>query len=136
MPIFVKIATPRLHGFLRWWNSAASFILETGQLFVNGLYEAVDRAVADFEPEFAGEADAEVVRRIVTNAVRNEMAYRTGKAVVYALAKRANEDWSESDMTTAVTKESLSIAADDYLEGLPRLRRRVREAIKLEKVAA
>ena len=33
---------------------AAEFIVETGDLFVNGLYEAVDRTLADVEPEFAG----------------------------------------------------------------------------------
>jgi hypothetical protein len=115
---------------------AASFVTETGQLFVNGLYEAVDRTVADIEPEFVGQTDAETVRKLVTKAARREMAFRVGKATVFALAKRANEDWSESDMAAALTKESLSIAADDYLESLPAVRRRVRDDIKLEKVAA
>jgi hypothetical protein len=65
-----------------------------------------------------------------------EMARRVGRAVVFALAKRANDDWTAADLAAALARESLSIAADDYLESLPRVRRRVREAIKLEKVAA
>ncbi|MGH9340302.1 MAG: hypothetical protein ACRD1R_12135 [Acidobacteriota bacterium] len=115
---------------------AASFVTETGDLFVNGLYEAVERTVADLEPEFAGQADPEAVRKLVTRAARWATAFRVGKATVFALAKRANEDWDESDMAAALTKESLSIAADDYLESLTAVRKRVRDDIKLEKVAA
>lgn len=111
-------------------------VIETGQLFVNGLYEAVDRTVEDIEPEFVGQADGEDVRTSLIDAARTAMAYRVGKAVVYALAKRANEDWSTPDLAAALAKESLSLAADDYLESLPRVRRRVRDAIKLVRVAA
>ena len=114
----------------------ATFITETGDLFVNGLYEAVERTIGDVEPEFVGQADPETVRTLVTNAARRAMAFRVGKATVFALAKRANEDWDESAMVAALKKESLSIAADDYLESLNAVRKRVREAIKVEKVAA
>lgn len=115
---------------------AAEFIVETGDLFVNGLYEAVDRTVKDIEPEFIGQVDAEKARAFVTNAARRALAFRVGKATVFALAKRANEDWSEAAMMAALSKESLSIAADNYDESLPIVRKNVREKIKLEKVAA
>ncbi len=115
---------------------AAEFILETGDLFVNGLYEAVDRTVADIEPEFAGQIEPEKVSELVTNAARRAMAFRVGKATVYALAKRANEDWSEAAMQAALSKESLSIAADNYDESLAFVKRNVREKIKVERVAA
>ena len=115
---------------------AAEFIMETGVLFVNGLYEAVDRTVADVEPEFAGQTDQETVRRCVVNAARRALALRVGKAAVYALAKRANEDWSEAAMLAALSKESLSIAADNSDDSLSGVKRAVREAIKVEKVAA
>ena len=115
---------------------AAEFIVETGDLFVNGLYEAVDRTVADIEPEFAGQAEPEQVREFVTTAARRALALRVGKATVYALAKRANEDWGEPAMTIAFSKESLSIAADNYDESLPFVKRNVRDRIKLEKLAA
>ena len=110
---------------------AALFISGTGQLFVNGLYEAVDRTAEDIEPEFVEQADEEAIRTSVVEAARTAMAYRVGKAVVYALAKRANEDWSEGDLATALAKESLSLAADDYLESLSRVRRQVRDAVLL-----
>lgn len=115
---------------------AAEFILETGVLFVNGLYEAVERTVNDVEPEFVGQADPETIRKCVINAARRALAFRTGKATVYALAKRANEDWSETAMLAALSKESLSIAADNYDESLTSVKRNIREAIKMEKVAA
>src|SRR5262249_1199096 len=115
---------------------AAEFFIEAGTLFVNGLYEAVDRTIADIEGEFAGQGDPETVRTLVTEAARRAMAFRVGKATVFALAKRLNEDWSESNMRAALTKESLSIAADNYEESLSMVRRWVREGIKLERVAA
>ena len=115
---------------------AAEFIHETGDLFVNGLYEAVDRTIADIEPEFAVHMEPEKVRALITSAARRELARRVGKATVYALAKRANEDWSEAAMIAAFSKESLSIAADNYQESLPLVRKNVKEKIKLEKLAA
>jgi hypothetical protein len=115
---------------------AAEFIIETGDLFVNGLYEAVDRTVSDVEPEFVGQADPETIRKLVTNAARRALAFRVGKATVFALAKRSNEDWGESAMLAALSKESLSIAADNYDESLPSVRKHIRDGIKLEKLAA
>jgi len=115
---------------------AAEFITETGDLFVNGLYEAVDRTVADMEPEFGSQGDAETIRRLVVSAARRALALRVGKATVYALAKRANEDWSEAAMMAALSKESLSIAADNYEENLASVRRHIREGLKYEKAAA
>jgi hypothetical protein len=117
-------------------SRAGMFILETGDLFVNGLYEAVTRTVDDIEPDFAGQGDAETVRTLITNAARRQLAFRVGKAVVFALAKRANEDWDHTALTTAITKESLTIAADNYLEGLSSVRREVKEGIKVSRIAA
>jgi hypothetical protein len=65
-----------------------------------------------------------------------QIYFRVGKATVYALAKRANADWGEPAMTIAFSKESLSIAADNYDESLPFVKRNVRDRIKLEKLAA
>jgi hypothetical protein len=117
-------------------SRAAEFIHETGDLFVNGLYEAVDRTIADIEPEFTGQMEPEKIRALVTSAARRALAFRVGKATVYALAKRANEDWGEAAMYAAFSKESLSIAADNYEESLSFVKRNIRDKIKLEKVAA
>lgn len=117
-------------------SKAAEFIVQTGVLFVNGLYEAVDRTIADVEPEYVGQADAEALRNIMVTAARNAMAFRVGKATVFALAKRANQDWTEADMLAALTKESLSIAADNYDESVNQVRRVTRDGIKMVKAAA
>jgi hypothetical protein len=127
---------------MRWFAAcgvkgrAAEFIIETGDLFVNGLYEAVERTLDDIEPEFVGQIEPEKLRALVTSAARRALAFRVGKATVFALAKRANEDWGEIPMMAALSKESLSIAADNYEESLPSVRRTVKEKIKVEKVAA
>jgi hypothetical protein len=117
-------------------SKAAEFIVQTGVLFVNGLYEAVDRTIADVEAEYVGQTDPEALRGIMVTAARNAMAFRVGKAAVFALAKRANQDWTESDMMAALTKESLSIAADNYEESINQARRVIRDSIKMTKAAA
>jgi hypothetical protein len=117
-------------------SEAAEFIVQTGVLFVNGLYEAVDRTIGDVETEYVGQADPEALRNIMVTAARNAMAFRVGKATVFALAKRANQDWTESDMMAALTKESLSMAADNYDESLSQVRRVIRDGIKMARAAA
>lgn len=109
----------------------ALFILETGDLFVNGLYEAVTRTMEDIEPDFVGQGDPEMIRDLIISAARRHMARRVGKATVFALAKRANEDWDESAFKMALAKESLTLAADNYLESLAAIRREVKDGIKV-----
>jgi hypothetical protein len=84
----------------------------------------------------AADADPEALRGIMVTAARNAMALRVGKATVFALAKRANQDWTESDMMAALTKESLSIAADNHEESINQVRRATRDGIKMAKAAA
>ena len=136
-PQIIMLTTPEDVEDKQLKGKAASFIAETGVLFVNGLYEAVDRTVAEVEPEYVGQApDAEALRVSLVAAARNAMAFRVGKATVFALAKRANQDWTEADMQAALTKESLSIAADNYDESINQVRKAVREAIKIARMAA
>jgi hypothetical protein len=116
-------------------GKAAEYIQETGVLFVNGLYEAIDRTIADVEPFYVGQGDPEVLRESMITSARKAMAFRVGKATVFALAKRANEDWTEADMVAALTKESLSIAADNYEESINQVRKAIREGIKMAKAA-
>ena len=51
--------------------------------------------------------------------------------LLWIVAKRANEDWSEGALKTALTPESLSIAADDYMDSFSMVRRHVRERLKV-----
>jgi hypothetical protein len=90
----------------------------------------------DVEPDFAGQGDPEAIRDLTLSVARHALAFRVGKAVVFALAKRANEDWDQLALAAAITKESLSIAADNYLESLNTIRKQVRDGLKLARAAA
>jgi hypothetical protein len=56
-------------------GKAAEYIQETGALFVNGLYEAIDRTIADVEPLYAGQGDPEVLRKSMITSARKAMAF-------------------------------------------------------------
>ena len=52
-------------------GKAAEFIEQTGVLFVNGLYEAIDRTLDDIEPEYIRQqGDPEALRTAMINAAR------------------------------------------------------------------
>ncbi len=107
---------------------AAKFITETGDLFVNGLYEAVDRTADLVAPELADVgADRDEVRAALLRAARRALALRVGKAAVFALAKRGRDHWDEHAMGAALSRESLSMAADNYGESVAFVALRVRE---------
>lgn len=135
-PNFIMLDKPEEIADKGLKGRAAMFILETGDLFVNGLYEAVARTLEDVEPEFVGQADPETIRDILTKAARRQLAFRVGKAVVFALAKRLNEDWDQLALAAAITKESLSIAADNYLDSLSAVKREAKEQIKVSRLVA
>jgi hypothetical protein len=136
-PTIMMLTTPEEVDEKKLRGKAAEFIEQTGVLFVNGLYEAVDRTLDDIEPEYVRQqGDPEALRTAMITAARNAMAYRVGKATVFALAKRANQDWTEGDRLSALAKESLSIAADNYEESINQVRKAVRDAIKMAKAAA
>jgi hypothetical protein len=84
-PEIIMLKTPEDVEEKRLKGKAASFIAETGVLFVNGLYEAVDRTVAEIEPEYVGQAEPEALRELLVTAARNAMAFRVGKAVSLVL---------------------------------------------------
>jgi len=77
---------------------AGRFYKDGQELFVNGLYPAVERMAAELEREFAGSADPEEVRDAVVRASRKSMAFRVGKVVCFALSKRLAADWSVDDL--------------------------------------
>ena len=118
---------------------AGRYYKDAQTLFVNGLYSAVDRMVADLEPELRAGGDAEVVRAAALKASQRFMAFRVGKATCYAISKRLSDDWSSDDLERATSPESLSMAADDYKQSLKAAKRWATDAIKaasMEKVDA
>lgn len=114
---------------------AGVFYRDVQTIFVNALYPAVPRMAAELAREFPDDDDPELTRTLVTQAAQRWTAFRVGKAVCYALAKRIVDDWSWADMEKATTAESLSVAADDYRQSIASAKKWVIERRKLSKVA-
>lgn len=113
---------------------AGRYYAESQTLFVNGLYPIVERMAHDLQQELEGTGEPEVVRAECLKAARRATAFRVGKVTCYAISKRLSEDWSADDLELATSPESLSMAADDYQQGLNVAKKWAREMIKLSKV--
>jgi hypothetical protein len=113
---------------------AGRYYSESQTLFVNGLYPIVERMSLELGQELEGAGESEVVRAECLKAARRATAFRIGKVTCYAISKRLSEDWSADDLERATSPESLSMAADDYKQGLPVAKKWARDMIKLSKV--
>jgi hypothetical protein len=106
-----KVAAEDLH------DRAGKYDTATNTLYLNGLYEAVDGKITKLEKLYSQQVDWDSVRGLVTDKVRAEMALHIGSVVVYALAKQGRPAWPDSEWKSALSKPSLTVAADqsDYL---------------------
>lgn len=111
-------------------GKAAKFYPEAGQLFVNMHYHSVAEMRTQLELEYAHATEPEAMRRMAKELSERTMIIRVGRAVVYALAKQLNQEWTTEDMARAQSPESLSIAADDFIDGLQNVRRRMGIALR------
>lgn len=125
---------PELIAEKMFTGRAGRFYKESHEIFVNGLYPAVERMAAELEREFVGDAEPEQVREAATRASRKSVAYRVGKVVCFALSKRLVDDWSVDDLDKATSPESLSMAADDYRQSLSLAKRWVKEFLKVTQI--
>jgi hypothetical protein len=114
---------------------AGVFYRDVQTVFVNGLYPAVARMAAELEREFPQDEDPEATRALIHQAAQRWAAFRVGKAVCYALAKRILDDWTPVDVEKATSPESLSLAADDYRQSIPSSKKWVAERRKLAQVS-
>jgi hypothetical protein len=114
-------------------EKAAKFYREGGQLFVNMQYPAISDMRLLLEQEYAAAPDPEVMREMALKLAERAVVIRIGRAVVYALAKQLNREWSSEDVERAQSPESLSLAADDYVDALQNARRRMGQALRLGK---
>jgi len=112
---------------------AAKFYREAGQLFVNMNYPAIHSMREQLEMEYASHPDPEITRKLAKDLAERTIIGRVGRAVVYALAKQLNREWQPEDVAKAHTSESLSLAADDYLDALQNARRRMGNALRTVK---
>jgi hypothetical protein len=109
---------------------AGRYYSEPPTLFVNGLYPIVERMAAELERELASAGDPDTVRGECLRAARRSVAFRIGKVTCYAISKRLSDDWSGDDLERATSPESLSMAADDYKQGLMVAKKWARDMIK------
>ena len=118
---------------------AGRYYSESQTLFVNGLYPIVERMAVELERGLEGLGEPEIVRSECLRTARRSVAFRVGKVTCYAISKRLSDDWSHDDLERATSPESLSMAADDYKQGLPIAKKWARDMIKaasLEKADA
>jgi hypothetical protein len=107
--------------------------MAAGQLFVNMRYPAIDEMRAQLETEYADTKDPETMRSLVKQHAEQAMIRRIGRTVVYALAKQLNKEWDQKALDMASSPESLSMAADDYHDGMQNIRRALGKALRMNR---
>lgn len=112
---------------------AAKYYMETGQIFVNMLYPAIGEMRAQLETEYAGATDMDLMRTLAKQHAERTMILRVGRTVVYALAKQLNKEWDQKALETASSPESLSMAADDFGDGMQNVRRAIGKALRVSR---
>lgn len=96
---------------------------ENGQLFINMQYPSIAAMQEALELHYATVADIDNMRNAARLQAEKTMILRVGRAVVFALAKQLNKEWDHDSMKQALMPESLSLAADDFIDSLQSARR-------------
>lgn len=109
---------------------AARYYMEAGQIFVNMLYPAIVEMRTQLETEYASAPDPETMRVLAKQHAERTMVLRVGRTVVYALAKQLNKEWDQKALEVASSPESLSMAADDFADGMQNVRRAIGKALR------
>lgn len=113
---------------------AARYVMEAGQLFVNMKYPAISEMSAQLEAEYAAASDPELMRSLAQQHAQDSMILRVGRTVVYALAKQLNKEWDQKALEVASSPESLSMAADNFADGMQNVRRAIGKALRTSRV--
>jgi hypothetical protein len=109
---------------------AARYVREANQLIVNLLYPAIARMREELEVFYADVADQETMRDLVQQQAEKAMTLRVGRAVVFALAKSLSPSWTLEHIARAMSPESLSVAADDYMSSMETARRSLGQQLR------
>ncbi len=112
---------------------AARYYEDPGQLFVNMQYPPINEMRELLEKEYAGTPEVEEMRAMALSLAERTMILRVGRAVVYALAKQLNKEWDHNAVLTALSPESLSLAADDFLDALQSARRKIGKRFRVSR---
>lgn len=100
-------------------DRAGKYDHATNTLYLNGLYDAVQKKISALQEHYFQQVDWDQVRAIVVDKVRAAMALHVGSVVVYALVKQGRPKWNDNQWKAALSAESLTVAADqsEYLLG-------------------
>ncbi len=111
-------------------KARAARYYDHGQLFVNMNYPSIALMREDLETRCAGAPDLEAMRLMAVQLAERTMIVRVGRAVVFALAKQLNKEWDIEAVKQALMPESLSLAADDFLDALQSARRKMSKTFR------
>ncbi len=107
-------------------DRGARYYAETHQLFINGLYPAVQAMQSILESEFAWEDDQEAVRAHAHRSAEQSMVMRVGRMLVFGLSKQGH--WEDWEINHSLSTQALTLAADDIHQSLPAARASFRAA--------
>ena len=85
---------------------AARYYIDTGQLFINMQYPAIEKMRALLEAEYASAADVDAMRMLVQQNAERSIMLRVGRAVVYALAKQLMKEWDSVAVERALHQKA------------------------------
>lgn len=114
---------------------AARFVMEPNQLFINMNYPSIAEIKSILEAEYADAPDPEFMRALAKQHAERIMILRVGRTVVYALAKQLSREWDQKALEVASSPESLSMAADDFMDALQNVRRDIGRKLRTSKNA-
>lgn len=114
---------------------AARFVMEPNQLFINMNYPSIAEIRSILEAEYAGAPEPELMRTLAKQHAERTMILRVGRTVVYALAKQLSKEWDQKALEVASSPESLSMAADDFMDALQNVRRDIGRKLRTSKNA-
>ena len=115
---------------------AGRYYIDTGLLFVNMQYPAIQEMRELLEREYAGVPELEEMRAMALQLAERTIILRVGRAVVYALAKQLNKEWDHEAVKRALAPESLSLAADDFFDALQSARRKIGQRFRVSREAS
>ena len=111
---------------------AARYIMSSSVLFVNMKYSVIAEMRTQLEAEYADAPDPELMRSLAKKHAERTMILRVGRTVLYALAKQLNKEWDQNALEKASSPESLSMAADNYTDGMQNVRRAIGKALRIK----
>jgi hypothetical protein len=99
-PELIWLDTPEQVAAEELIDRAGKYEHATNTLYLNGLYDALEKKIAALQEHYGQQVDWDQVRTIVVDKIRAAMALHIGSVVVYALAKQGRPKWNDNKAST------------------------------------